>query len=74
MRARNFYAAQHPRGFANEVNVYRFASRQARDAWVHLHWDDGDCNAATLGAYTVRYERAVYLAAREYGVFREPPT
>ena len=29
-----FYAKQHPRGFANEINIIRFPSRCERDAWV----------------------------------------
>lgn len=50
---RKYYAAQSPRGFANEVIVYVFNSRQARDEWVDIHKDDGDVNAATRGAYAI---------------------
>lgn len=48
-----YYAAQSPRGFANEINVYRFNSRRERNAWVKDHADDGDCNSAYQGAYPV---------------------
>lgn len=56
-----FYAAQSPRGFSNEVNVYIFSSRAARDAWVSEHADDGDVNAATCGAYAVTKVEALRL-------------
>lgn len=29
-----YYAEHSPRGFANEVNTYRFATKDARDKWV----------------------------------------
>ena len=53
-----YYAAQSPRGFANEINVYSFTSRSARDAWVNEHKDDGDVNSATRGAYAVTAREA----------------
>jgi hypothetical protein len=53
-----FYAAQSPRGFANEINVRAFASRQERDAWVLAHEDDGDVNSASQGAYAITSKRA----------------
>jgi len=57
-RNRRFYAAQSPRGFANEINVHVFRSRAARDAWVAEHADDGDVNAATRGAYSITSKEA----------------
>jgi hypothetical protein len=54
----NFYAAQSPRGFANEVTVHCFTSRRDRDAWVATHENDGDVNAASRGAYAVTSKRA----------------
>lgn len=56
---RRYYAAQSPRGFANEVNVYAFSGRALRDAWVGEHADDGDVNAATQGAYAVTKAEAL---------------
>ena len=53
-----FYAAQSPRGFANEITVHSFASRLARDLWVTDHADDGGVNAASQGAYAIRASRA----------------
>jgi len=53
-----FYAAQSPRGFANEVNVHTFATKAARDAWVAKHEDDGGVNAASQGAYPITSKRA----------------
>ena len=47
---KHYYAVQSPRGFANEVNVIRFADKAARDQWVEDHKDDGDCNSAACGA------------------------
>ena len=55
---RQFYAAQSPRGFANEVDVRRFGTKAARDAWVAEHADDGDVNSATRGAYAVTAREA----------------
>jgi hypothetical protein len=49
----HYYAAQSPRGAANEINVIRFAARATRDQWVEDHKDDGDCNSAACGAYAV---------------------
>lgn len=57
-RNRKFYAAQSPRGFANEINVHVFPSRAARDEWVSSHEGDGDINSAALGAYAITSERA----------------
>lgn len=59
-----FYAAQRPRGFANEVNVYQFATHLARDAWVQAHKDDGDVNSASRGAWSIgaREARAILRA------------
>jgi len=72
----HYYAEQSPRGFGNEINVYRFASRAARDAWVAEHADDGDVNAATCGAYAVSartaYRTAGYrgdAATQSYNAF-----
>ena len=53
-----FYAAQSPRGFANEINIHSFSSRKARDMWVAEHADDGDVNSASRGAYSVSAKRA----------------
>ncbi len=58
MSNRRFYAAQSPRGFANEVNVHAFGSAAARDEWVSAHADDGDVNAASCGAYKITAKRA----------------
>lgn len=55
---RTFYAAQSPRGFANETHVHSFPTRAARDAWVSDHADDGDVNAATRGAYSITAKEA----------------
>ena len=60
--ARTYYAAQSPRGFANEINVYSFSSLARRDAWVAQHADDGDVNAAYLGAYAVTAREARKIA------------
>jgi hypothetical protein len=39
---RHYYAAQSPRGFANEVDVCRFGSKAERDAYAAAdHWDVG---------------------------------
>lgn len=46
----SYYAKQSPRGFANEINVYAFATKAARDEWVGRHRGDGDMNSATCGA------------------------
>lgn len=60
-RSRRFYAAQSPRGFANEVEVHVFRSRADRDTWVAEHKDDGDVNSAACGAYEVSAKHARYL-------------
>ena len=54
----SYYAEQSPRGFANEVNTYRFKSKQARDAWVEEHRHDGDVNAASQGARAITAREA----------------
>lgn len=56
--SRKFYAAQAPRGFANEINVHAFSSRAGRDAWVSTHENDGDVNAASQGARAITAARA----------------
>jgi hypothetical protein len=30
----SYYAEHSPRGFANEINTYRFATKDARDKWL----------------------------------------
>ena len=55
---KSYYAAQRPRGFANEIIVYRFSSKKQRDQWVKKHRNDGDCNSAALGAYVVTAKEA----------------
>lgn len=57
-RNSRFYAAQSPRGFANEINVHVFPSRDARDTWVAEHADDGDVNSASCGAYKITAKSA----------------
>lgn len=54
----NYYAEQSPRGFGNEVNTYRFATKEARDKWVAEHEDDGDCNSASQGARAITASKA----------------
>lgn len=56
-----FYAAQSPRGFARETNVYMFHSRSARNSWVTEHRDDGDTNSAYRGAYAITRKEAIRL-------------
>jgi hypothetical protein len=53
-----FYAKQSPRGFANEINVYAFATKAARDEWVDRHANDGDVNSAACGAETCTAKEA----------------
>lgn len=60
---RHYYAEQAPRGFANEIMVHRFPSRQARDAWVEEHAYDGDCNSAACGASACTADRARHILA-----------
>ena len=60
--SKHYYAAQSPRGFANEVNVIRFANKTARDQWVEEHKDDGDCDSAACGAYAVTAAEARKIA------------
>lgn len=57
-RSMTYYAAQSPRGFANEIAVHSFATRRARDAWVAEHEDDGDVNSAACGAYAITAKQA----------------
>lgn len=64
MTSRHYYAAQAPRGFANEIDVHRFCSAAERDAWVDEHRSDGDCNAATMGAYSVTAREALSILRR----------
>lgn len=52
------YAEQSPRGFANETNTYRFASKAERDAWVAKHASDGDVNSAARGARAISAKQA----------------
>jgi hypothetical protein len=54
----HYYAAQSPRGFANEISVHIFCTRADRDQWVAKHADDGDVNAAYCGAYAITSRRA----------------
>ena len=77
---RHYYAAQSPRGFANEINVVRFADKAARDQWVDEHKSDGDCNSATCGAYAVTAAEAHRIvgykgdaATDSYNVLHESP-
>ena len=56
-----YYAAQSPRGFANEIAIHSFPSRASRDAWVTAHADDGDVNSAARGAYAVTAKQARQL-------------
>jgi hypothetical protein len=60
--SKHYYAAQSPRGFANEINVIRFADKATRDQWVEEHEDDGDCNSAACGAYVVTAKEAHKIA------------
>ena len=62
MMSRHYYAAQSPRGFGNEITVYRFPSRSARDDYVRQHKDDGGSNSAALGAYAVTAREAHRIA------------
>ena len=56
--ARSYFAAQSPRGFANETMVHIFWSKAARNEWVAAHADDGDVNSAACGAYIISSSRA----------------
>lgn len=57
-----FYAKQSPRGFANEINVYGFATKAARDEWVERHENDGDVNSAARGAEACTAKEAKKIA------------
>jgi len=61
---KHFYAAQEPRGFANETHVHRFAARAQRNAWVEEHIDDHDGQANTR-AITARLAHK-YVSGRAY--------
>lgn len=61
---RHYYAAQSSRGFANEINVHRFESRELRDSWVAEHRNDGDVDSATIGAYAITADQAREIMAR----------
>lgn len=61
MATRHYYAAQRPRGFANETYVYKFASRAERDAWVAEHEHDGGVNSYYCGAYSITARHARQL-------------
>jgi hypothetical protein len=56
---KHFYAEQTPRGFANEVQTYRFATKAGRDKFVANHCNDGDCNSATTGARAINAKQAL---------------
>ena len=60
---KHYYAAQSPRGFANEIHVCRFASRAARDKWVEERKGYGDCNSAVLGGRAISAVEARRIAA-----------
>ena len=62
---RHYYAAQAPRGFANEINVHKFPSRKARDGWVEEHCNDGDVNSAARGAYEITAREARDILGRK---------
>jgi hypothetical protein len=61
--SKHYYAAQSPRGFANETNVIRFADKATRNQWVEEHKNDGDCNSAACGAYAVTAAEARKIVA-----------
>jgi hypothetical protein len=71
MMSRHYYAAQAPRGFSNETNVVRFASKAARDRWVREHRHDGGVNCAACGAEAVTAKDAHRIASREGNVIRD---
>ena len=56
---RNFYAAQSPRGFSNEVVVHIFASRSERDAWIAEKDDDRHGADRCPWAITARAARRI---------------
>jgi hypothetical protein len=60
----------------NEVNVYRFSDKSARDRWVREHEHDGGCNSAVCGAYAVTAAQARKIARRKdsYNVMRDYDT
>jgi len=62
---RHYYAAQMPRGFRNEIDVYRFAKKKDRDEWVERHMSDGDCESARLGAWRIRSKTAKSILAEK---------
>lgn len=64
---RNFYAAQSPRGFSNEVVVHVFSTRAGRDAWVAENDDDRDGAERCPWAITAKAARRI-LGDRGDGV------
>ncbi len=57
-RSKKAYAVQAPRGFANELMIHVFPSKDARDQWVAEHQDDGDVNSAAQGARAITSRQA----------------
>jgi hypothetical protein len=55
--AHQYYAVQRPRGIVNDVVVYHFPSRPARDAWVD-EINDANDNSAACGAYAITRSEA----------------
>ena len=55
---KHYYAEKSPRGFANEMNTYRFKSKIERDEWVDRHESDGDVNSAACGARAITAKQA----------------
>jgi len=53
---RHYYAAKSPRGFSNEIDIFRFDNKPDRDAFV----DCGD-----LGAYAITAREAHKILARK---------
>lgn len=68
---RHFYAAQEPRGFANESNVHQFDSRAERDKWVEEHLDDNYGQANTR-VVTARLARSYLLRKDEFNKLFTP--
>lgn len=62
---KSYYAAQSPRGFANENVIHRFPSKAQRDAWVAEHCDDGDLNSAACGAKAITAREARDILRRK---------
>lgn len=53
-----FFAAQSPRGFANETIAHGFHNRRQDDEWVEQNQDADD---AACHAYAVTYEEATRI-------------